>query len=54
MTKSDFTLDKVDRITWTVTAFCVAGLLVMMAMNGMMELGELAHDMFCAEHGWAV
>lgn len=54
MAKTDFMPDRTDRITWTVTAFCIAGLLVLMALNGMMELGEVAHDAFCADHGWAV
>ena len=43
-----------DRLAWTAAALCVAGLLVTMAINGMVELGEVAHDAFCADHGWAV
>ena len=54
MIGSDNTPGRVDKVTWTVTAVCVAGMLVIMAMNGMIEFGEVAHDAFCPEHGWAV
>jgi|GEM_PF-5757100 len=54
MTKSDITPDRIDRITCIVTALCVAGMLVVMAMNGMIEFGEVAHDALCPDHGWAV
>lgn len=43
-----------DQITRTVTVLCLAVMAVLMAMNGMVELGATAHDAFCPEHGWAV
>ncbi|WP_269514228.1 hypothetical protein [Brevundimonas subvibrioides] len=54
MTGNDTTPGKADRVTWTVTTICVAAMLVLMALNGMIELGSAAHDAFCPEHGWAV
>jgi hypothetical protein len=32
----------------------VAVMLTAMAFNGMIGLGEIAHDVFCPDHGWAV
>ena len=54
MIESDGRPGRADRVTWTITALCVAGMLVTMAMNGMVEVGEVAHDAFCPDHGWAV
>lgn len=54
MTKSENRPGGADRISWTVTAVCVAGMLAVMAMNGLVELGSVAHDAFCPDHGWAV
>jgi hypothetical protein len=54
MTRSETAPNRADRITWTVTALCLAGWCVIVAMNGMIDLGAAAHDAFCPEHGWAV
>lgn len=54
MTKSNWMPSRGDVISLSVTSVCVALMLVMGAMNGMMELGEVAHDAFCPDHGWAV
>ena len=54
MMKNDFMPGGTGRITWRVTAVCVAAMLAMMAVNGTVEIGEAAHDAFCPDHGWAV
>ncbi len=54
MTKLGWMPDRTDRITWSITAVCVAAMLLAMAVNGMVGLGEVAHDAFCPDHGWAV
>ncbi|MGV3577533.1 hypothetical protein [Brevundimonas sp.] len=54
MTKSDWMPSRGDLISLSITGVCVALVLVLWAMNGMMELGEVAHDAFCPDHGWAV
>ena len=54
MTESDNTPSRADRITWTLAALSLAAWLVVMAINGMIDLGAAAHDAFCPEHGWAV
>lgn len=54
MTENDTTPGRADRITLTFAAFALAAWLVVSAMNGVVELGAVAHDAFCPEHGWAV
>ena len=54
MTESDTTPSRADRVNWTIAALSLAVWLVVMAMNGMIELGEVAHDAFCPDHGWAI
>lgn len=53
MSKSDWMPSRGDLISVSITSICVALMLVLWAMNGMMELGAVAHDAFCPEHGWA-
>ena len=54
MTKTDWTPSRGDLISVSITGVCVALMLVLSAMNGMVDLGAVAHDAFCPDHGWAV
>lgn len=54
MTTSESGPGRADRIAWTAAALSIAALVAIMALNGMIGLGEVAHDAFCPEHGRAV
>jgi len=51
MTKSDTAPSRADRIALTFAALGLAAWCMVSAMNGMIDLGAVAHDAFCPEHG---
>ena len=54
MTRTQNSKSPTDRAAWITFAVVMAAFAYLSLATGAIHLGEMAHDAFCAEHGWAV